>query len=147
MYRTLLHALVATPALAWTQPRFGYVPGNDYGVPQNASYDYVIVGGGTLLTYLNAPFWSRPGTAGLTIAYRLAEDGTNSVAVIEAGGYYEQDNGNVSVVPAYCPRYGATTVESAAQYPLVDWGFVTEAQEGLGGRRLHYGRGKTPGGR
>jgi choline dehydrogenase len=56
MYRTLLHALVATPALAWTQPRFGYVPGNDYGVPQNASYDYVIVGGGTLLTYLNAPF-------------------------------------------------------------------------------------------
>jgi choline dehydrogenase len=56
MYRTLLHALVATPALAWAQPRFGYVPGNDYGVPQNASYDYVIVGGGAFLTYLNAPF-------------------------------------------------------------------------------------------
>jgi choline dehydrogenase len=83
----------------------------------------------------------------LTIAYRLAEDGTKSVAVIEAGGFYEQDNGNVSVVPAYCPRYGATTVESAVQYPLIDWGFVTEAQEGLGGRRLHYGRGKTLGGR
>jgi choline dehydrogenase len=56
MSRTLLHVLAATPALAWTQPRFGYVPGNDYGVPRNASYDYVIVGGGTLLTYLNVPF-------------------------------------------------------------------------------------------
>jgi choline dehydrogenase len=78
----------------------------------------------------------------LTIAYRLAEDGTKSVAVIEAGGYYEQDNGNVSVVPAYCPRYGATTAESAAQYPLVDWGFVTEEQEGLGGGGCIMGRGR-----
>ena len=87
------------------------------------------------------------GTAGLTIAYRLAEDGKNRVAVVEAGGFYEQDNGNTSVVPAYCPRYGATTIQSASQYPLVDWGFVTEAQNGLGGRKLHYGRGKTLGGR
>jgi choline dehydrogenase len=87
------------------------------------------------------------GTAGLTLAYRLAESGTNSVAVIEAGSFYEQDNGNTSVVPAYCPRYGATTEESATQYPLVDWGFITEPQEGLGGRRLHYSRGKTLGGR
>lgn len=85
-------------------------------------------------------------TAGLAIAYRLAENGTNSVAVVEAGGFYEQDNGNTSVVPSYCPRYGATTPDSASQYPLVDWGFVTQAQEGLGGRRLHYGRGKTLGG-
>ncbi|KAF2165044.1 GMC oxidoreductase [Zasmidium cellare ATCC 36951] len=126
-----LYSLAITPTLAWTQPRFGSVPGNNFGLPQNASYDYVVVGG---------------GTAGLTIAYRLAEDGKNSVAVIEAGGFYEQDNGNTSVVPAYCPRYGATTIESAAQYSLVDWGFVTEAQRGLGGRRLHYGRGKTLGG-
>lgn len=61
------------------------------------------------------------GTAGLTMAYRLAENGTNSVAVIEAGGYYEQDNGNTSVVPAYCPQYGAFNPESANQFPLVDW--------------------------
>jgi choline dehydrogenase len=83
----------------------------------------------------------------LNVAYRLAENGTYSVAVVEAGGFYEQDNGNTSVVPAYCPRYGAVSLESAAQYPLVDWGFVTEAESGLGGRRLHYGRGKTLGGR
>jgi len=82
----------------------------------------------------------------LTVAYRLAENGTYNVAVVEAGGFYEQDTGNTSVVPAYCPRYGAVTLESVSQYPLVDWGFVTEAQSGLGGRRLHYGRGKTLGG-
>lgn len=82
----------------------------------------------------------------MTIAYRLAEDGKNSVAVIEAGGFTEQDNGNTSVVSSYCTRYSTTSPESASLYPLVDWGFVTEAQEGLGGRRLHYGRGKTLGG-
>lgn len=87
------------------------------------------------------------GTAGLTVAYRLAEDGTKSVAVIEAGGYYEQENGNVSVVPVYCVQYGATTPGSATMYPNVDWGFVTQPEPGLGGRRLHYGRGKMLGGR
>jgi len=54
--------------------------GNSFGVPgKNASYDYVIVGG---------------GTGGLTIAARLAEDKNVSVAVIEAGGFYQIDNGN-----------------------------------------------------
>jgi hypothetical protein len=46
MQQYFLCALTVVPALAWTQPRFGYVPGDDFGVPQNASYDYVIVGGG-----------------------------------------------------------------------------------------------------
>jgi hypothetical protein len=46
MRRNFIYSLAATPALAWTQPTFGYVPGNDFGVPQNASYDYVVVGGG-----------------------------------------------------------------------------------------------------
>ena len=54
--------------------------GNSFGVPgTNATYDYVVIGG---------------GTAGLTIAARLAEDSDVSVAVIEAGGFYQQDNGN-----------------------------------------------------
>jgi choline dehydrogenase len=69
------------------------------------------------------------------------------VAVVEAGGYYEQDNGNMSVVPAYCPQYGAIATETANMWPLVDWGFVTQPQQGLGGRELHYARGKTFGGR
>ena len=78
---------------------------------------------------------------------RLAEDGTKSVAVVEAGGFYEQGNGNVSVVPAYAPRYAITDPETAKVSPLVDWGFVTQAPLGLGGRMLRYTRGKTLGGR
>lgn len=83
----------------------------------------------------------------MAVAYRLAEDGTKSVAVVEAGGFYERENGNTSVVPSYCTQYGDTTEKSVNQFPLVDWGFLTEPEEGLGGRRLHYGRGKTLGGR
>lgn len=57
-----------------------------FGVPgTNAIFDYVVVGG---------------GTAGLAIATRLATANL-SVAVIEAGGFYEFDNGNLSVVPGY----------------------------------------------
>jgi len=82
----------------------------------------------------------------LAIAHRLAEDGIRTVAVIEAGGFSEFDNGNASIVPAYCPEYGATTAASANQFPLIDWGFITQPQDGLGGRQLHYGRGKTLGG-
>lgn len=53
---------------------------NSFGVPGiNATYDYVVVGG---------------GTAGLTIAARLAEDKDVSVAVVEAGGFYQVENGN-----------------------------------------------------
>ena len=60
------------------------------------------------------------GTAGLTVAYRLSEDGTKSVAVVEAGGDNETDVGNTSVVPAYCTNYGNTEESSANQFPLVD---------------------------
>lgn len=62
------------------------LPESFYGVPgTSAAYDYVIVGG---------------GTAGLALATRLAE-GNATVAVVEAGGLYETDNGNLSVVPGY----------------------------------------------
>ena len=61
--------------------------GSSYGVPGfNASYDYVVIGG---------------GLGGLTTATRLAQDGRYSIAVIEAGGFYELENGNHSVVPRY----------------------------------------------
>lgn len=55
-----------------------------FGTPgKNASYDYVIVGG---------------GTGGLAIAARLAENRNTSVAVIEAGGFYQVDNGEGRLV-------------------------------------------------
>ena len=50
----------------------------------NKSYDYVIVGG---------------GTAGLVLANRLSADGSNSVAVIEAGNSGYDDN-NKFIVPS-----------------------------------------------
>ena len=77
----------------------------------NATYDYIIVGG---------------GTAGLTVASRLAENPNITVAVIEAGGFYEADDGNVSVVPGYCSMYAGTAPSDTD--PLVDWGFVTTPQ-------------------
>ncbi|KAG8525547.1 uncharacterized protein KY384_009191 [Bacidia gigantensis] len=98
-------------------------------IDQDLTFDYVVVGG---------------GTASLALAARLVEGFSHSVAVIEAGGFYEQDNGNLSVVPAYCPFFAGTDPDDFN--PLVDWGFVTEPQKGAEDRRIHYPRGKTLGG-
>ena len=90
----------------------GNVLGSSFGLPgANATFDYVVVGG---------------GTAGLTIATRLAEDPNVSVAVVEAGGFYEIDNGNRSVVPGYANFF--TGSDPKNYNPLVDWGFSTVPQ-------------------
>ena len=82
-----------------------------FGTPGvNATFDYVVVGG---------------GTAGLTIASRLAADPSIAVAVIEAGGFYEAI-GNTSVVPGYCTLYAGTDL--ADTNPAIDWNFVTVPQ-------------------
>lgn len=85
------------------------------------------------------------GTAGLAIASRLAAYA--SVAVIEAGGFYEQDNGNLSVIPYYglvMPVLGIT--EDYPPNSLVDWDLISTPQASAGGRRIHYAQGKTLGG-
>lgn len=100
------------------------------GEPRDATYDYVVIGG---------------GTAGLAIASRLSVSA--SVAVIEAGGIYEKDTGNQSVVPFYAmtlPFIDST--EGYPHEPLVDWDLLTTPQSGLLNRRLHYAQGKTLGG-
>ncbi|KAK4547098.1 hypothetical protein LTR36_001319 [Oleoguttula mirabilis] len=105
--------------------------GNSFGIPGvNASYDYVVVGG---------------GNAGLTIAARLAEDERVSVAVVEAGSFYQIDNGNGSVIPSLATTQFVGTDPNDTQ-PLIDWNFVTVPQAGAGGRRIPYARGKTLGG-
>jgi len=85
--------------------------GSSFGLPGPASYDYVVVGG---------------GTAGLAIATRLAEDPSKSVAVVEAGSFYEIGNGNLSEIPIFGPAFsGKSPFDSN---PLVDWGFQTTPQ-------------------
>ncbi|KAF7177335.1 hypothetical protein CNMCM7691_005294 [Aspergillus felis] len=110
--------------------RKGPLLGTFFGTPgTDATFDYVIVGG---------------GNAGLTVASRLAQDRSVSVAVVEAGSFYEIDNGNKSVVPGYAPYFAGLDPED--YQPLIDWGFVTTPQPGAGNRTAHYTRGKTLGG-
>ena len=104
-------------------------PGSSFGIRgQNATFDYVIIGG---------------GTAGLTVAARLAEDPSISVAVVEAGGFYEVDNGNRSVIPGMA-FVGISTDPTQTPLSLIDWGFVTTPQAGADGRKLYYTRGTAP---
>ena len=82
--------------------------------------DYVIVGS---------------GSAGGTLAARLSENGRHSVLLLEYGG---SDFGPLIQMP------------SAFSIPMnmrrYDWGFRTEAEPHLGGRRLATPRGKVIGG-
>ena len=75
------------------------------------------------------------GSAGAAMAYRLSEDGTHSVLVLEFGG---TDIGPFIQMPA------------ALSYPMnmgiYDWGFESEPEPHLGGRRLACPRGKVIGG-
>lgn len=82
----------------------------------------------------------------MTVAERLSENPALSVAVIEAGSFYELDNGNVSQIPAlYTKDFNQTAVPQNIQ-PLVDWGYYLAPQVGLANRTLHYAQGKTLGG-
>ncbi|KAA8647953.1 GMC family oxidoreductase [Aspergillus tanneri] len=105
------------------------VLGSSFGVPGNQTFDYVVIGG---------------GTAGLTIATRLAEQGAGTVAVIEAGSFYELDNGNLSQIPANDAYYVGKDIDD--WQPGIDWGFRTIPQAGAHGQVSHYARGKCLGG-
>lgn len=96
----------------------------------DATYDYIVVGG---------------GTGGLALANRLAADGTVSVAVIEAGTYYQVSNILMSSTPAGDTLW--TGASASDVNPFVDWGFMTQPQADAQGRSIHYARGKCLGGR
>ncbi|KAI4864081.1 putative glucose-methanol-choline oxidoreductase [Hypoxylon rubiginosum] len=104
--------------------------GSSFGIPgDDATYDYVVVGG---------------GTAGLTLATRLIEQNAGTVAVIEAGTFYEITNGNLSQIPAMDTIFSWKGLKD--WQPLVDWGYITTPQVGGLNQTLHYARGKTLGG-
>lgn len=84
--------------------------GCHFGTPTiNASFDYVVVGG---------------GTAGLTIATRLAQAGKYSVAVIEAGTFPKLVDGNYSLIPADAAYFLGTNLET--NNLMIDWGMHTQ---------------------
>ena len=83
-------------------------------------YDYVIAGA---------------GSAGCVLADRLTEDGRSTVLVLECGG---SDRSLVIQMPA------ALSIPMNSK--TYDWGYSTEPEPHLGGRRLHCPRGKVLGG-
>jgi choline dehydrogenase len=92
------------------------------------TFDYVVIGG---------------GTAGAAMGVRLAEAG-NTVAIIEAGGFYEIEKPVLGSTPAGSfLGIGSSSLDS---FVTVDWGFQTETQPYFNNRRVHYTRGKCIGG-
>ncbi|KAI0004735.1 putative glucose-methanol-choline oxidoreductase [Xylariaceae sp. FL0662B] len=133
MFRNSLkiYCLRATLVASFCAHALAYEPiGSSFGIPgDNVTYDYVVVGG---------------GTAGLAIATRLVQQNVGTVAVIEAGTFYETSNGNISQVPATGVVFSGKGPHDFQ--PLIDWGYMTTPQAGGFNQSLHYARGKTFGG-
>ncbi|VUC24803.1 unnamed protein product [Clonostachys rosea] len=128
---SVLCALLALAIAEDVPPQFddGQLTGNGFGIPGiNATYDYVIVGG---------------GTSGALAAARLTQHTKATVALVEAGGFYELSNGNISQLPFRINDWEGSNGENSWQ-PLIDWGFITEPQNN--GKRINYAQGRTFGG-
>ncbi|KAF2263173.1 putative glucose-methanol-choline oxidoreductase [Lojkania enalia] len=128
-----MQPLTVTPAsasCAFDSISGQYLLGSSFGIPGlNATFDYLIVGG---------------GTAGLALANRLTESEKYTVAVIESGSLYEIGNSNQSQIPRYVWNGAGLGFDDVN--PLVDWVIRTEPELGIGGQRIHYPRGRTLGG-
>ncbi len=89
-------------------------------IPDNATFDFIIVGA---------------GSAGCVLANRLSADPNTTVCLIEAGG---RDSHPFIHIPA--------AVGAAIGTPSLGWGYWTTPQPGLDGRRLPIPRGRVLGG-
>jgi len=94
--------------------------GSAAGERSPMEFDYIIVGA---------------GTAGSVLAARLSQDGSHRVLLLEAGG---ADRGILINVPLAFPRISANR--------LFDWGYSSEPEPTLDGRRIAVPRGKVLGG-
>ena len=89
-------------------------------MPSDNTFDYIIVGG---------------GSAGCVLANRLTEDGSTRVLLLEAGG---RDTNPLIHVPIGLGKMH--------EHKMHDWGYQTEPEPHLGGRRVEELRGKVLGG-
>lgn len=101
---------------------------NDATRNEANTFDYIVVGG---------------GTAGLTIATRLAENPAVSVAVVEAGRKWDPFSTLVESIPCA----DVVFVGTKEKMPIIDWGFKTEPDQASGHQSRGYARGKCLGGR
>ncbi|KAJ7592206.1 alcohol oxidase, partial [Mycena floridula] len=92
-----------------------------HSVHRALGYSYVVIGG---------------GTAGLTVASRLAEDKSVSVAVIEAGPNAE------NLPEVFVPGL----IGTGQAFTTLNWAYQTVPQSNLGGRVLTVNAGKALGG-
>jgi choline dehydrogenase len=130
----LAFAIFFAPAFSSpnASPPFHKLHSSSFGTPFNATYDFLIIGG---------------GTSGLVLANRLSSSSispSHTVAIIEAGSFYELNNGNVSLIPRSV--WSGANTDFSDVNPLVDWEFMTEPEQGVGGQKMHYPRGKCLGG-
>jgi choline dehydrogenase len=84
------------------------------------AWDYLIVGS---------------GSAGATLAARLSENPERRVLLIEAGGW---DRSPRMLIPGL--------IESLLSSRRLNWGYVGDADDSLGGRRLTWAAGRVVGG-
>ena len=84
------------------------------------TYDYIIIGA---------------GSAGCVLAYRLGENPSTRILVLEAGG---DDRAVIVQMPS-----ALTIPMNTARF---NWGMVTEPEPGLGGRQINLPRGRGLGG-
>jgi len=82
--------------------------------------DYVVIGA---------------GSAGCVVASRLSEDPGTRVVLLEAG---PKDSHPMIHIPA--------GIRSLLDHPAINWNYSSEPEDGSGGRRIHWPRGKTLGG-
>lgn len=86
----------------------------------STSFDYIIVGA---------------GSAGCVLANRLSEEGRHSVLLLEAG---PRDTYPWIHIPI---GYAKTMF-----HPVLNWGFYTEPEPTMNGRKVYWPRGRTLGG-
>ncbi|KAG7440525.1 aryl-alcohol-oxidase from pleurotus Eryingii [Guyanagaster necrorhizus] len=113
--------LAALLALYLIRPSLCAIYNSFAELPQNLTFDFVIVGG---------------GTAGNVVANRLTENSSFSVLVLEAGPSPE------GLINHTVPFFN---IFLRSENPW-DWNYTAVSQVGFNGRALHYPRGRILGG-